>query len=104
MTNPTTNVTKINRVSELTKDIIANLYFGSLSKPESRHFHPGLAEVRDSPKDIATNDLLTDFHTWYGGFVNLANAMGQGGELPAVSEMSTYITQNVEKAKQAIAA
>lgn len=96
----------VNNVSELTRESIADLYFKSLESKDMRPIHAPLIEATAGGRSpTPPNDLvLRDFTGWYGGMLSLAQAIDPGVALPGLKECGTYITQNFERVKSAIAA
>src|SRR3982074_3812428 len=99
---------QITNVSNLTRESIAELYFQSLGEPQTRKLHNmtllsesrgGLARV---PPSI--HDTEIDFTCWYGGVTSVAEAIDPGVDLPPLKETVTFITNNFEKVKTAVAA
>lgn len=93
-------------VSALTKQGIADLYFGSLGNIDTRKNHvllqpPGIAATASPPN---AHDLEMDFTAWYGGVLALAHTIDSGVELPRTKEMCQFIAPQFERAKGAIAA
>jgi hypothetical protein len=105
-------VTKLPSVSELTKEMIGDLYFRSLSNFEARKNHvslaPKLIEGASPPSSTTTavspHEIEQDFTAWYGGVISLAHAMDPGVELPRTKEMIALITPQSDRAKKAMAA
>jgi hypothetical protein len=99
--------TTITNVSELTKEIIADLYFRSLGNPDSRrNNHAGLTGARTGPSAVApsVHDIEMDFGCWYGGLLSLAYALDDDSKLPKTTEMTSYISPQFDRVKSAIAA
>jgi hypothetical protein len=100
----------VTNVSELTKELIAEMYFNSLGNREMRPSHVPLIEASGGggpgrawtkPPDDVIN---RDFAGWYGGLTSLAHGIDPGVALPTLKECAGYVTQNFERAKTAIAA
>ena len=96
----------LTNVSELTKEGIGDLYFLSLSNIETRKMHVGLMGKREGPTPVgpSVHDLKPDCTCWYSGLISLAHALDPGVILPPAEEVVSYLVQNFERAKTAIAA
>ena len=98
----------LNDLTNLSKEEIANCYFDSLGNKTTRQTHtllaPKIAMASSNPTPPSIHDIELDFTSWYGGFIGLGKAIDAGVELPPVPEMCRFVTQNFERAKQAIAA
>lgn len=107
MADTRTAPTKVSaNLSELTKEVIGDLYFQSLGNPESRKMHIRLNEARSGPTQItpSVHDAEIDFKCWYSGLLSLANAIDPGLDLPPAQNMVGYIAQNFDRVKTSIAA
>lgn len=98
----------LTNVSNLTKESIADLYFQSLGEPQTRKLH-NMALLTESRGGLArippsVHDTEIDFTCWYGGLLALAQAIDPGMEVTPLKEMLTFITNNFEKVKTAVAA
>lgn len=97
----------LQQVSSLTKQGIADLYFGSVGNIDTRKNHvllqpTGIASTASPPN---AHDLENDFTGWYGGVLSLAHAIDPGVEMPRTKEMCQFIApQGLERVKGAIAA
>jgi hypothetical protein len=100
------------KISELTKEKIGDLYFGSLTNKLTRTNHvllgldgskatPPVPNITPTPKI-----MRADFIAWYGGFIALAQMLDPGSALPPTQTMADHVTTNFnfERAKEAIAA
>jgi AICAR transformylase/IMP cyclohydrolase PurH len=100
------------KVSELTKEKIGDLYFGSLTNKLTRSNHillgldgskatPPVPNIEPTPKI-----MRADFTSWYGGFITLAQMIDPGSTsvLPSTQTMADHVTKNFERAREAIAA
>jgi len=95
-------------LSELTKDVIADLYFRSLGNIETRKNHvlllPKIAEANLKAPPPSVHDIEKDFTAWYGGVLSLTRELDPDTHLPPTNQMVAFIGQNFDRAKQAIAA
>jgi hypothetical protein len=104
---PEATKTKVStNMSELTKEVIGELYIVSIGNPETRKMHTRLAEARSGPTPVApsVHDAELDFKCWYSGLQSLAHAIDPGVDLPPTQNMVGFITQNFERVKSSIAA
>jgi hypothetical protein len=103
------------KVSELTKEKIAEQYFESLENPRTRNHHVLLGfgkgggdtnpkQTHIPPHDPSPNDVRADFTCWYGGCIALAQMIDPGTNLPSTETMVEYVAKNFDRAKAAIAA
>jgi hypothetical protein len=95
-------------LSDLTKEMIVDLYFRSLQNSAWRKNHV-LLTPKTPQADVITpipsvHDIEMDFTAWYGGVLSLGHALEPETTLPTTNQMLPLIGQNFDRVKQAIAA
>jgi hypothetical protein len=88
-----------NKVGELTREEIADLFFKSLGNLETRKTHVMLSTATNTREEIGN-----DFKSWYGGVVSIVRAIEPDAALPGVADMVNFVTQNPDRVRAAIAA
>jgi hypothetical protein len=95
-------------LQNLTQDVVAELYFGSLGNVKTRISHvllkPKIGEAAVPTPVPSGHDVEIDFTSWYGGLCALAHGLDPGIDLPSLREMLEVIGRGLERAKSAIAA
>ena len=92
-------------LENLTKDQIRELYLESLVSSPEKLTHIGLNPNGGTPPPVpSVHQIETDVAMWYGGILTAARCVAPNSHLPTVKEVVTFIAQNTQQVKEAIAA